>query len=186
MSSYNHLIIYSNENNKLISPRVLFSSFKRSNEGYMIKSRLNRIQCNICCLCIKPFKWSELELDHIIPLVLIPSGYENLITSSNNLQLICSNCNKKKGTKYEGEYLIRNRINNEFIKEDYSKDIYKDYKSLISNLINNKYENKKIQSIWNRNLIKMNEDLKKVKQERLIFDIIPKSLIKIKNKNLNN
>lgn len=173
MITYNHLELFSSSEDSYTTPRKAFSSFKRSNEGYSLKKHLITKQCSLCIICKKVCIWEELELDHIIPLVLIPKGSEYLVTYNKNIQLICSHCNKKKGTKYSGTYRIRTSDNKKVLLEDFSEDIYKSYKGIIKELCSNKYKNKEIQQYWNRQLILLNTNLKAIKDKRLIIDVYP-------------
>jgi len=177
-----HLNLFSTKEDSYISPRIGFSSFKRSYEGYEVKKELMKKQCGLCVLCTQPYTWDELELDHIIPLVLIPKGKEHYVTNIYNLQLSCSKCNKKKGTVYKGNYALRYVRNKSYILQDYSEDIYKQYKRIIKELIEDKYKNERIQQLWNRECIIHNKKISTIKEERLIFDIYPLDIDKLIHK----
>ena len=57
------------------------------------KHRLYREQDGYCAGCRKQFDLVNLELDHIIP-----RKYDGK-DQSENLQLLCSSCNRIKGTR---------------------------------------------------------------------------------------
>jgi hypothetical protein len=54
----------------------------------------------ICRDCGKPVKDEDIEFDHIIPWIKGGSSDEH------NVKLLCRSCNRKKGKKFEDEYLI--------------------------------------------------------------------------------
>ena len=62
------------------------------------KHRLYREQRGYCAGCAKSFELRNLELDHIVP--RSKGGTDH----SENLQLLCNDCNRKKGNR-SMEYL---------------------------------------------------------------------------------
>lgn len=55
----------------------------------------------ICSTCGKAIKDGEYEFDHIIPWAKGGSSDEH------NVRLLCRECNRKKGKKFEDEYLVK-------------------------------------------------------------------------------
>lgn len=55
----------------------------------------------ICSSCSKAVKDEDVEFDHIIPWIKGGSSEEY------NVKLLCRKCNRKKGKKFEEEYLIK-------------------------------------------------------------------------------
>lgn len=64
---------------------------------FRVLSRDNQI-CDECGLSVK---YEDIEFDHIIPWSKGGSSDEN------NIRLLCSNCNRKKGSSFENKYLIK-------------------------------------------------------------------------------
>ena len=155
-----------------ISARQVFGAFKKSNEGYLILNKLIRKQLYICPICKSSLTNKKFEIDHIIPIVLIPSWKSHLVTCEDNLMVLCSHCNKSKSSKYEGYYkLYFHRENYYENNKIYSKDIYKDYNKLIKTLIKNMCDDKDLQQRWNRDLIILNQPLNFIIEKRLILEV---------------
>ena len=57
------------------------------------KHRLHREQAGYCAGCAEPFELRNLELDHIVP--RSKGGTDH----GENLQLLCSDCNRSKGNR---------------------------------------------------------------------------------------
>ncbi len=62
--------------------------------------RVLKRENQICSRCGKSVKDEDVEFDHIIPWVKGGSSDEN------NVMLLCRDCNRKKGKKFEDEYLV--------------------------------------------------------------------------------
>jgi hypothetical protein len=91
-------------------PRVIqFKVLKRENQ--------------ICSRCAKSVKDDEIEFDHIIP------WSKGGPTEEHNIRLLCSSCNRKRGAKFEDEYLIESFTDH--VKEPHSVDIIKFVKVVI-------------------------------------------------------
>lgn len=154
-----------------VSARQIFGAFKRSNEGYLILNKLIRKQLYICPICKSLLNNKSFEIDHIIPIVLIPSWKSHLVTCETNLMVLCSHCNKHKSSKYEGHYKLFFHREEYYKDTIYSKNIYKDYTNLIKTLIKNKCDDKDLQQRWNRDLIILNQPLTQVVEKRLIVEV---------------
>jgi HNH endonuclease len=64
--------------------------------------RVLKRENQICSVCGNSVKDGDIEFDHIIPWSKGGSSEES------NIRLLCSSCNRKKGKKYEEEYLVNN------------------------------------------------------------------------------
>lgn len=64
--------------------------------------RVLKRENQICSSCGNAVKDEDIEFDHIIPWSLGGSSDES------NIRLLCMKCNRKKGKKFEEEYLIQN------------------------------------------------------------------------------
>lgn len=154
-----------------ISARQIFGAFRKSNEGCLILNKLIRKQLYICPFCKVPLSNRNYDIDHIIPIVLIPSWKSYLVTSETNLMVLCSDCNKSKSSKYEGSYKLYFH-REEYSKDTfYSKDIYKDYTKLVKDLVKNKCNDKDLQQRWNRDLIILNQPINQIIDKRLILEV---------------
>ena len=58
----------------------------------MAKAAYTRQQ-GICPICGKHFEFEEMEGDHIIPWA------EGGVTTAENCQMLCKECNRRKGAK---------------------------------------------------------------------------------------
>lgn len=156
---------------KFISARQVFSAFRRSNEGCLMVSGLMRRQLYLCPYCKCSLSGKSYEVDHIIPITLIPSWSPQLVTSESNLMVLCQECNKKKSSKLEGYYrLVFHREG--FIKEPlWSSDIYKEYGSMVKKLVKGNYSDIGLQQMWNRDVLILNRPLSQVVDERLVVEV---------------
>ena len=62
--------------------------------------RVLKRENQICSVCGNSVKDGDIEFDHIIPWVKGGSSDEY------NVRLLCKDCNRKKGKKFEDEYLV--------------------------------------------------------------------------------
>jgi hypothetical protein len=62
--------------------------------------RVLKRENQICQICHKAVIDEEIEFDHIIP------WSKGGSSDDSNIRLLCSSCNKKRGNKFEDEYLI--------------------------------------------------------------------------------
>jgi len=70
-------------------------------EWFLLKAQVIAYLGVNCMRCKKtPKKWNDIQVDHIKPRKLFPSLYD----SSNNLQVLCGNCNKSKSNKHDMDY----------------------------------------------------------------------------------
>lgn len=65
-----------------------------------IKLKVFRRDNQVCQMCGKNVPYNEIQYDHIIPWSFGGSSDEN------NIRLVCSMCNKKRGNNYKDEYLV--------------------------------------------------------------------------------
>lgn len=63
--------------------------------------RVLKRENQICSSCGKSIKDGDYEFDHIIPWIKGGSSDEN------NVRLLCRDCNRKKGKRFEDEYLVK-------------------------------------------------------------------------------
>jgi len=54
----------------------------------------------ICSMCAKPVLDEDIHFDHIIP------WSKGGPTEENNIRLLCADCNRKKGVKFEEDHLV--------------------------------------------------------------------------------
>ncbi|SKC86849.1 HNH endonuclease [Ohtaekwangia koreensis] len=66
--------------------------------------RVLKRENQICSVCGKSVKDDDIEFDHVIPWSKGGSSEEN------NIRLLCSSCNRKRGKKFEKEYLVESFI----------------------------------------------------------------------------
>lgn len=69
------------------------------NISAVVKRRVDRKDDMHCQICNQHIRDDEVNYDHIIPWSLGGSSDES------NVRLLCSKCNKKRGNKYQEEYL---------------------------------------------------------------------------------
>jgi hypothetical protein len=62
--------------------------------------RVLKRENQICSICGKSVKDEDVEFDHIIPWIKGGSSDEY------NIRLLCKDCNRKRGKKFEDEYLV--------------------------------------------------------------------------------
>lgn len=67
----------------------------------VVQFRVLKRENQICSNCGKSVKDGEIEFDHIIPWSKGGSSEEN------NIRLLCITCNRKKGSKFEERYLVK-------------------------------------------------------------------------------
>lgn len=79
--------------------------------------RVLKRENQICSDCGNAVKDEDIEFDHVIPWSKGGSSDEN------NIRLLCMKCNRKKGKKFEEQYLIQN-FNDHFSEPDNEKIIY--------------------------------------------------------------
>lgn len=65
-----------------------------------IQFKVLKRENQICSICGKAVKDENVEFDHIIP------WSKGGPTEEHNIRLLCSDCNRKKGNRFEKEYLI--------------------------------------------------------------------------------
>lgn len=159
------------DNYPYISARQVFGAFKKSNEGVLILNDLIRKQLYICPICKCSLQNKEIEIDHIIPITLIPSWKTYMVTNGNNLMVLCKVCNKQKSSKVNGSYYYLFHREQLCYGPYYSKDIYKEYSKTIKALVKNKYSISEIQQRWNRDMILINRPINQVVEERLIMEV---------------
>lgn len=68
----------------------------------VVQFRVLKRENQICSVCGNSVKDENVEFDHIIPWSKGGSSEES------NIRLLCSRCNKKRGNKFEDEFLINN------------------------------------------------------------------------------
>ena len=74
---------------------------QRKNEGRKARIKKSKIRARDGCRCNhckKPFRFKELTVDHILPLV---RGGESTI---DNLQLLCNPCHREKSAREQAEF----------------------------------------------------------------------------------
>lgn len=79
--------------------------------------RVLKRENQICSDCGNVVKYEDIEFDHIIPWSKGGSSDEN------NIRLLCMKCNRKKGKKFEEQYLIQNH-NDHFSEPDTENTIH--------------------------------------------------------------
>jgi len=79
--------------------------------------RVLKRENQICSDCGNAVKDEDIEFDHIIPWSKGGSSDEN------NIRLLCMKCNRKKGRKFEEQYLIKN-YNDHFSEPDTENAIH--------------------------------------------------------------
>jgi len=81
---------------KRAKQRTKNSRLKKKLFGHLIEA--------LCCYCQNIFSYSDLTIEHIIPLCL---GGDN---EENNITLACRNCNQEKGKE---AWKLKRKINRE-------------------------------------------------------------------------
>lgn len=157
------------ENN--ISARQVFSAFRKSNEGSLLVSNIARRQLYLCPICKSSLSKGKHEVDHIIPIVLIPSWKPHLVTDESNLMVLCESCNRSKSSIVSGTYRLVFHREQISMAPFYSEDIYKDYIKLIKTLSKGVYRDRSMQQRWNRDVILLNQPINKIIDERLILEV---------------
>lgn len=79
--------------------------------------RVLKRENQICSDCGNAVKDEDIEFDHVIPWSKGGSSDEN------NIRLLCMKCNRKKGNKFEEQYLIQN-FNDHFSEPDTENTIH--------------------------------------------------------------
>ena len=120
------------------APRTILSKDKRID----IYNKSN----HFCSLCGRPLDYSEMTVDHIIP---ISRGGKN---EENNLRCVCEECNKLKGSRMDNEmYTGLIKICSTKAYSDPDNDIWNMLiRSKVRGTIN-KYGNRQIASIGDNN-----------------------------------
>lgn len=154
-----------------ISARQVFGAFKRSNEGVLIVNDLIRKQLYMCPMCKCSLYSQSYEIDHIIPIILIPSWKAHMVTSACNLMVLCKTCNKQKSSKVKGNYYYMFHREQVCYGSYFSEDIYKEYSKTIKALTSNKCKDLELQQRWNRDIIILNRPINQVIDERLILEV---------------
>ena len=95
----------------------------------------------ICRSCGNSVKDEDVEFDHIIP------WSKGGPTEEHNIRLLCSDCNRKRGNRFESEYLINNV--NDHLTEPYEVDIVEFFCMAINFGHEFKQENSKLPSAEN-------------------------------------
>ncbi|MBP1637318.1 MAG: endonuclease [Bacteroidetes bacterium] len=67
-----------------------------------IQFKVIKRENQICRECGKPVLDEDINFDHIIP------WSKGGPTEEHNIRLLCSECNKKRGNRFEDEYLVKN------------------------------------------------------------------------------
>jgi len=128
------VIFHHNEIYSLIDKRTkrqIFGDFRKSLEGNILVKDLYSSQLGLCYICKCTMKVDNYDIDHIIPLSLINKDRQaHLITSSDNLRLSCSHCNRSKKSKLPAVYSIffTNNPNKKWY--GVSLDVYKTFKEI--------------------------------------------------------
>ena len=83
-------------NNEVANLIKTDSDFMRSEEWFVLKAKtIAKYGCT-CMKCKKTIQsWMQINVDHVKPRKYYPSLQNDI----NNLQILCSNCNKEKGNK---------------------------------------------------------------------------------------
>ena len=76
-------------------PRTEFERWKQTLGGGKWKRQQYKQQDGRCQMCQRPITLKGSHIDHIKPL----SRYPNLAIASENLQILCADCNLRKGKK---------------------------------------------------------------------------------------
>jgi 5-methylcytosine-specific restriction endonuclease McrA len=81
-----------------------YETLKNAFVGKKINKKTNRLSAHyLCAGCKEEFPTSEVQVDHILPIVDPEIGFiswdefiKNLFCPSNNLQVLCVSCHKQK------------------------------------------------------------------------------------------
>jgi len=77
--------------------RQQFAAWRRSNDYLQFHIYKLRQQNHCCAICKETLRGKQVHCDHIKPL----SKFPELALEPSNMQLSCSDCNLKKGSKTE-------------------------------------------------------------------------------------
>lgn len=80
---------------KKYEPRAEFDRWKQSLGGRKWKRQQYKLQAGRCVSCQKQISLNGSHIDHIKPLC----RYPGLAIASDNLRILCADCNLSKGSK---------------------------------------------------------------------------------------